>query len=156
MSESVVVDESKVLRRLGCLEYVFDKQYVFMGLLVQTRSFLVDIPKGELTLDLLKQACTHWVKHLPFLGAEIKRDIEHNKAWFVNMNDSDKFNFDSNIELTESENPNEWVRLLETEVDNKFDVNKGHLWRIKVIKIKNKPADIDYNYAFVLTTQHSV
>lgn len=141
-----------VIRKLGFIESLLDEEFFEVGGELQTRSILFELKQGnELTLDLLKKACTYWVKHLSILEAEIRRTPEG--AFFVKMSPDEAFNFDKNVELVETENASDWEKLMEEK--HSFDRNKGHLWKLKVFKIINNPS-LDYNYVLVLTTQHSI
>lgn len=139
-----------VLRKLGFVESMLDKEFVDVGGEMQTRALLFELKQGEITRHLLEQACTYWVKHLPLLGAEIKR--EPTQSFFVQMDPELIFNFDKTVQLIETEDAREWERLIQER--QIFDKNKGHLWKLKLVKINNHQ-ELDYNYVLILTTQHS-
>lgn len=144
--------DETVIRKMSIFEWMFDQEFINSNGLIQTRVLLVELKQGEITLDLLKKACVYSVKHLPLLGAEIRR--AETESMFVPMDSETAFNFDKNVQLVEADDPTEWERIMDQEFQTSFDKNKGHLWRLKVLRITN--SSLDYNHAVVFTTQHSI
>lgn len=143
----------EILRKLSRCETHFDIELLKYNSVFLTRTFLVDFKSEVVDLrDLLLRACAYWVKRHPFLAAQIHRS--DTERFFVKM--SNPFRFD-NVEFSETTNPDEWRSVMENEMNTRFDMSQGPLWRLKAIRIRSSQVDDEITkYAFVFTTQHSI
>lgn len=125
-----------VLRRLTKLEVIYDDE-LHHNNLICTRSFLVqtasDSMLAKLDLTMIKKACLYWTEcSSPLLSAQISRhgDDRH----FVRMRPNELQEF-ANVELIESDHFFKWVEIMDKEIVTPFRMDKGPLWRMRVIKL---------------------
>jgi hypothetical protein len=145
--------EEKIIRRLSKLEIIYDNEAFFNNMIL-ARVFLIDVSHGEMTFDLLRKACTFWIKRHPLLRAKILRTNIETERFFVELDDSEAFKLD-NIEVLNESQSQKWIDIMTRDQKMGFDMNKGPLWRLKIVKLSNSD-NLNYNYAMFLTTQHSI
>lgn len=151
------LENYEIIRKLGKYESYYDYEVSNRNFYL-TRSLLVNLTKGVIGKDLLKEACKYWAKRNPLLQAEIFRaENNRNEKYFVTIrNQEDFFNF-NNVEIIETYDTLKWKEVMDQEIIAPFDLTKGPLWRLKVIKLINNDAEnIGFNHVFILTSQHSI
>jgi hypothetical protein len=126
------------------------------GNFVLTRVFLVDIKSDEIPLDLVRRACAFWARRHPFLRAKIHRTDNYLERYFVELDESDAFKFDNVQVLDEAESSARWLEIMDSEIVTRFDMDKDPLWKLKFVRLAKGEVDLNYNYAMILTTQHSI
>jgi hypothetical protein len=145
--------EGEIIRKLSKVEIMYDNE-VHHNNLVLTRVFLVQVT-AEVSLDLLKRAATFWAKRHPFLRAEIKRTPDEYERYFVHLSNEKAFKFD-NVEFLAENETTKWMDIMDRDKATLFNMNEGPLWRLKFIKLARTEHNLDYNHAFILTTQHPI
>ena len=76
------VNEKKVIRSLGLTESFYDFE-VQNGSMLISRAFLISCSNEyDLNLDVVKQACSHWIKFHPFLQSYIYREHLEKSNYF--------------------------------------------------------------------------
>jgi hypothetical protein len=148
---ATIENNPNVLRKLSRLEWIFDEEVKNKNAILP-RIFLVDIPDVQLDLGVIKKACVYWAKRHPFLRAEILRNQAEQSKYFVRMNEEVAFKFE-NVKLYDESN---WEQVLEADLDEPFDLEHGHLWTLKVVRVDQNEQKVDFNYAFIFKTQHSI
>jgi hypothetical protein len=148
---AATAENPNILRKMSRLESIFDEEVKNHNMILP-RIFLVSIPGVELELVLVKQACVYWARRHPFLRAEIFRNEADQTKYFVKMSDDLAFKFDNVNMYVDTE----WERIVDDDLAELFDLSRGPLWTLKVIRILPADRQLDYNYAFVFKTQHSI
>ncbi|CAF0843296.1 unnamed protein product [Brachionus calyciflorus] len=145
----------QMIRKLGESECLYDHE-VIHGNLYLTRTFLVHVKKGDINMNLARKACSFWCSKNPLLKAQIFRsDLSKYDRYFVKYDNEILFEKFKNVKLITSEDEFEWKELMDREIVTPFDLKKDPLWRLLIIKLLNQK-NLEFNYAFILTTQHTI
>jgi hypothetical protein len=153
------MENKNIIRKLARQEVLYDNE-VHHNNLVLTRVFLIQVAPQRhqlFTLDLIKQACTFWIKRHPLLRAEIQRSTQEGQDYerfFVYMDEARAFKL-NNVELLEETEDIKWINVMDKDKATLFDMSTGPMWRLKFIKLRDTDT-LGYNYAFLLTTQHPI
>ena len=158
-----ILDKSKVIRKLGNDECLYDNEILNENFLL-THAFRTKVSKKyQVDHELVKKALQIWVKRHPLLQSYIHRtqDIESTKSkvltprYFAYLNKSlDEYN---NVEISETKDSNKWIEVIESELKIQFGLENEPLWRIKIIKLldDDKKQESDH-YDFIITVHHSI
>ena len=107
-----------------------------------------------------------------FFSSQIERNaLNETERYFVRMDSADLLRF-RNVEMLETDHYFKWVEKMDREVLRPFDMLRGPLWRLCVVKISNNsyhnnhnhqhhPQTVasnaaDYNCVFILSTQNTL
>jgi hypothetical protein len=162
-----------IIRRLTKLEVLYDDE-LHHNNLISTRAFLIHLAEGHrIDARLLREACGYWLRHNPFLCAQIQRGASKSETerYFVRMDLAELLKL-ANVELVETDHYFKWVERMDKEIVTPFDMTRGPLWRLTLVRIVNsdpfgvtnncKPpsssssSGSDYNYVFLLSTQNTL
>jgi hypothetical protein len=133
-----MIDQASVIRRLTKLEVLYDDE-LHHNNLISTRAFLLHLAEGHrIDARLLREACTHWLKHNPLLCAAVHRTPRSNtERYFVRMDLAELLKF-ANVEWLETDHYFKWMEKMDREVVTPFDMARGGpLWRMSLVKINN-------------------
>ena len=147
---------TKEIRRLGPIESIYDFETLNNTHLLAIIIRVEVSDHALLTVDVLNNARTFWLKRYPLLHSKIVRaDYEESKKkimndrYFATLDDNIELN---NIEVIETDEEMKWSELVEEDLKVQLDMINGPLWRLKVIKLMNKDNNTVH---FLFTTHHS-
>ena len=143
-------DKDKSSRRLGLLEQVLMEREKINGWGTVTSVLLLDSAQ-ELNQDHLRKALGLLTKRYPLLRMRIKNSDTGHEACFEEMENPETVDF----ELLNNVTAENWIEGFEEELNSYlFDMGKGPLWRVRLLK--ETFSEGKFRNTLVFTFQHVI
>ena len=133
----------------------------FSGLKLLVTAIHVELcpSHSQLTLDLLHNACSHWIKRHALLRSRIfrhytadKRSILTNRPrYFVELSQQSLAQF-TNVELIHTSDADQWQQVMRRHLHAGLDLFNSALWRLSVV-LTNESAN---KAVFVFLMHHAI
>ena len=133
----------------------------FSGLKLLVTAIHVELSpsRSPLTLDLLHNACSHWIKRHALLRSRIfrhytadKRSILTNRPrYFVELSQQSLAQF-TNVELIHTSDADQWQQVMRRHLHAGLDLFNSALWRLSVV-LTNESAN---KAVFVFLMHHAI
>ena len=152
-------DQSKMIRKLGNTESVYDNEVLNGNFLLATAILAsIDAPYA-IDKHTMNKAAHIWCKKHKLLQASIYRtgnELNVMPKYFM-LNKSTATSDFKNIELVEEKEQTLLLtHLIESELKKKFDANADLYWRMKIVKSKRCQVAGSSEYSFIFTIHHSL